>query len=233
METAKKSLRQQTQQLLDGPLKHVRGAALAAALLPLASVAAAPASAQTATPCVRGNVRILFNDLNGNAILDAGDTPIQGYLVTACDVVLSLTAPRPPRPKWQFPVLDRFGFALDVHAVHGNPNRHAAFTAGTPTTSATTTALGSASRTSFLARRRTISVSSRRPPRSRARELRVLEEPSRGMASVVDHDRLKHLHQGSGHLEAELNRQGQERHDVPVLRFGVLEHQDWKRRKLR
>ena len=39
-------LRDQTQQLLDGPLKHIRGAALAAVLLPLASVAATPASAQ-------------------------------------------------------------------------------------------------------------------------------------------------------------------------------------------
>jgi hypothetical protein len=39
-------LRKKTQQLLQGPLKHIRGAALAAALLPLASVAAAPAAAQ-------------------------------------------------------------------------------------------------------------------------------------------------------------------------------------------
>ena len=35
-----------TQGLLHGPLKHVRAAALAAALLPLASVAVSPASAQ-------------------------------------------------------------------------------------------------------------------------------------------------------------------------------------------
>jgi len=33
-------LREKTQQLLQGPLKHIRAAALAAALLPLASVAA-------------------------------------------------------------------------------------------------------------------------------------------------------------------------------------------------
>ena len=37
-------LRDRTQQLLDGPLKHIRVAALAAVLLPLASVAATPAS---------------------------------------------------------------------------------------------------------------------------------------------------------------------------------------------
>jgi hypothetical protein len=39
-------LREKTQQLLEGPLKHVRAAALAAALLPLASIAATPAVAQ-------------------------------------------------------------------------------------------------------------------------------------------------------------------------------------------
>jgi hypothetical protein len=51
-------LREKTQQLLQGPLKHIRAAALAAALVPLASVFAAPASAQTAcasggTICIR------------------------------------------------------------------------------------------------------------------------------------------------------------------------------------
>ena len=43
-------LKAKTQQLLDGPLKHIRAAAIAAALLPLASVAATPASAQTSCP---------------------------------------------------------------------------------------------------------------------------------------------------------------------------------------
>jgi hypothetical protein len=36
-------LQGQTKQLLEGPLKHIRAAALAAALVPLASVFAAPA----------------------------------------------------------------------------------------------------------------------------------------------------------------------------------------------
>ena len=45
-EVRQTELQERTQQLLDGPLKHIRAAALAAALLPLASVAAAPASAQ-------------------------------------------------------------------------------------------------------------------------------------------------------------------------------------------
>ena len=40
-------LQEKTQRLLAGPLKHIRAAALAAALLPLASVAAAPVGAQT------------------------------------------------------------------------------------------------------------------------------------------------------------------------------------------
>src|SRR4051812_48012589 len=46
-EMVQTELQAKTQQLLDGPLKHIRAAALAAALLPLASLAAAPASAQT------------------------------------------------------------------------------------------------------------------------------------------------------------------------------------------
>jgi hypothetical protein len=40
-------LQEHTQRLLQGPLKHIRVAALAAALVPLASVAAVPASAQS------------------------------------------------------------------------------------------------------------------------------------------------------------------------------------------
>ena len=79
-------LREKTQQLMDGPLKHIRGAALAAALLPLASIAAAPASAQTpAASCASGGTcGIVFNDTNGNGILDIGETPIEGTTVFAC-----------------------------------------------------------------------------------------------------------------------------------------------------
>ena len=54
-EVGQTELKAKTQQLLDGPLKHIRAAALAAALLPLASVAATPASAQT---CVRVGRRL-------------------------------------------------------------------------------------------------------------------------------------------------------------------------------
>ena len=81
-------LGQKTKQLMDGPLKHIRGAALAAALVPLASLATAPASAQTpATSCASGSTcGIVFNDTNGNGILDVGETPIEGATVFACAV---------------------------------------------------------------------------------------------------------------------------------------------------
>ena len=46
-EVRQAELKDNTKQLLDGPLKHVRAAALAAALVPLASLVATPASAQT------------------------------------------------------------------------------------------------------------------------------------------------------------------------------------------
>src|SRR5947208_100084 len=44
-EVRQKDLREKTQQLLHGSLRHVRAAALAAALVPLASVAISPAVA--------------------------------------------------------------------------------------------------------------------------------------------------------------------------------------------
>jgi hypothetical protein len=79
-------LQEQTQQLLAGPLKHVRAAALAAVLLPLASVAATPASAQDAgSGCVAmsgGLCGLVFNDANNNGIQDAGESPIVGAVVT-------------------------------------------------------------------------------------------------------------------------------------------------------
>ncbi|HEY2150688.1 MAG TPA: SdrD B-like domain-containing protein [Vicinamibacterales bacterium] len=83
----KTELKERTQWLLDGPLKHVRAAALAAALLPLASIVATPASAQTAAPCMSGGTcGTVYTDTNGNGIIDTGDTPIEGATVTACAV---------------------------------------------------------------------------------------------------------------------------------------------------
>jgi SdrD B-like protein len=77
-------VQEQTQQLLDGPLKHVRAAALAAMLLPLASVAATPASAQDAGCAAMsgGLCGRVFNDANNNGVQDAGETGISGAVVT-------------------------------------------------------------------------------------------------------------------------------------------------------
>lgn len=75
-----RELKHESQALLDGPLKHIRAAALAAALVPLASVCATPASAQSA-PCPSGGTCItgtVFNDVNGNGIFDFGETGIAG-----------------------------------------------------------------------------------------------------------------------------------------------------------
>src|SRR5262245_29061433 len=79
-------LRAHTKQLLAGPLKHVRAAGLAVALVPLASVAA---SAQTAPPIEvapgcpsAGLCGFVWQDANGNGIQDAGELPISGAVVT-------------------------------------------------------------------------------------------------------------------------------------------------------
>src|SRR3954453_21670477 len=84
METAKKSLRQQTQQLLDGPLKHVRGAALAAALLPLASVV--PAAASVDPLCGSGGVcGKVFNDVDHDGIQEPGELGIGEVKIAVYD----------------------------------------------------------------------------------------------------------------------------------------------------
>jgi hypothetical protein len=77
-------LQEKTQKLLHGPLKHVRAAALAAALLPLASVAAAPASAQELCPS-GGICGFVFNDTNDNGIQDAGELGIDGAKLVVWD----------------------------------------------------------------------------------------------------------------------------------------------------
>jgi hypothetical protein len=84
-EVRQEELTKNTQQLLDGPLKHVRAAALAAALVPLASLVATPASAQTT--CGSGGTvcGFVFNDTNQNGIQDAGETGIAGVAVTITD----------------------------------------------------------------------------------------------------------------------------------------------------
>ena len=68
-EVRQTALQEQTQQLLQGPLKHVRAAALAAALLPLASVAAAPVAAQDCAESSAGTIcGFVWNDTDGDVI---------------------------------------------------------------------------------------------------------------------------------------------------------------------
>jgi hypothetical protein len=74
-------LRQKTQALLQGQLKHVKAAALAAALVPLAAVAVSTAEGQT---CSSGGMvcGFVWSDDNNNGIQDAGEMPIVGAVVT-------------------------------------------------------------------------------------------------------------------------------------------------------
>jgi len=72
---------QKTEQMLQGPLKHVRAAALAAALVPLASVMATPASAQS--QCASGGFcGFVWEDTNKDGIHDATEPVIGGASVT-------------------------------------------------------------------------------------------------------------------------------------------------------
>lgn len=84
-EVGQTELKAKTQQLLDGPLKHIRAAAIAAALLPLASVVATPASAQTVCPS-GGVCGIAFNDANHNGIQDAGEGGVENVHVFVYDI---------------------------------------------------------------------------------------------------------------------------------------------------
>ncbi len=85
-EVPQTSVQSQTEQLLTGPLKHIRAAALAAALLPLASVAAAPAEAQSACPSGGAVCGTVFTDANDNGVQDAGDTPLGDVKVYVCEL---------------------------------------------------------------------------------------------------------------------------------------------------
>jgi SdrD B-like protein len=90
------ALRAQTQHLLQGPLKHIKGAALAAALLPLASIAATPASAQTVCQSSGTVCGFVFNDANHNGIQDIGETGIDGakvFVIVGSDTIQTETGP--------------------------------------------------------------------------------------------------------------------------------------------
>jgi hypothetical protein len=80
------NLEEQRQQLVDGPLKHIRVAALAAALVPLAMVVATPASAQTTCSASGGVCGTVFNDTNNNGIQDVDEPGIEQAKVFICDV---------------------------------------------------------------------------------------------------------------------------------------------------
>jgi len=74
-------LREKTQELLQGPLKHVRAVGLAAVLVPLATVAASTAEPRA---CASGGTLcgVVWQDTNGNGIREAGEPFIQGAVVT-------------------------------------------------------------------------------------------------------------------------------------------------------
>src|SRR5262249_19733023 len=84
-EVSQAELNQNTQKLLDGPLKHVRAAALAAVLVPLASLVATPTSAQDACASGATICAFVFDDANHNGIQDSGEAGIQGVVVSITD----------------------------------------------------------------------------------------------------------------------------------------------------
>jgi hypothetical protein len=87
----KQALTHQTQQLLQGPLKHVAAAGLAAALVPLAAVAIVQAEPRSCGS--GGNVcGMVWSDTNNNGVRDAGELPIEGAVVTLNGFSVATTA---------------------------------------------------------------------------------------------------------------------------------------------
>jgi hypothetical protein len=87
----KQTLTHQTQQLLQGPLKHVAAAGLAAALVPLAAVAVAQAEPRYCGS--GGNVcGMVWSDTNNNGVRDAGEPAIEGAVVTLNGLSTATTA---------------------------------------------------------------------------------------------------------------------------------------------
>ena len=99
-------LQQGTQQLLNGPLKNVRAAALAAALVPLASVAATPAEAQQMCQSAGTVCGIVWSDTNNNGIQDAGELGIEGVKVFLFDGTDTIEAETDPTGAYYFLVPD-------------------------------------------------------------------------------------------------------------------------------
>ena len=113
-ETRTAELREQSRQLCEGPLKHIRAAALAAALVPLASVAVAPASAQAL--CASGGVcGLVFNDLNHNGIRDAGEPGIPLVKVTVSDGTTTTTVETDVNGLYS--LFEPFGISVTISAL--------------------------------------------------------------------------------------------------------------------
>jgi hypothetical protein len=82
-ESTSQDLQAQSEELLRGPLKHARTAALVLALVPLAAVAVTTAAEEdTACPASAGICGTVFYDTNGDGIQDAGEGGISGVSVT-------------------------------------------------------------------------------------------------------------------------------------------------------
>ena len=88
----------QTKQLLDGPLKHIRAAALAAALVPLASVFAAPASAQDCSSGGCQSCRHCVHRHEPERVPGSGEPGIEGVesLRSACCATARIPSPQKP-----------------------------------------------------------------------------------------------------------------------------------------
>jgi hypothetical protein len=117
-DVAQTEVRQHTEQLLNGPLKHVRAAALAAALLPLASIVATPASAQTVCPS-GGVCGFVFNDTNNNGFQDSGELGIEGAKVTLSDGTDTITLDTGPDGTFAFLGLPDGAFTISVQIPQG------------------------------------------------------------------------------------------------------------------
>src|SRR5215471_530349 len=114
-QVSRNELQDQTQKLIDGPLKHIRAAALAAALLPLASFAATPASAQSG--CSGGVCGTVFNDTNGNGVQDVGETGIEGVTIVVCQVCDgsdNITTETSPSGTWSIFVPDQGTYTVSA-----------------------------------------------------------------------------------------------------------------------
>jgi hypothetical protein len=110
--TGQNELQEKTQKLLQGPLKHVRVAALAAALLPLASVAATPAAAQNS--CSGGVCGVVWNDANNNGMQEPSETGIPLAKVSVFDGTDTIDLETGPYGQYSFFVSDGVTVTISV-----------------------------------------------------------------------------------------------------------------------